>query len=86
MKKDCILVNTSRGDLVKENDITYAIEKRQIKAYLTDVLSQEPIKPNHPFSKYNNILITPHVASRTYENIEKQATMAINNLTKALNL
>ena len=80
MKRKPIIINTSRGDLVNENDISYAISNNYIKAYLADVLSTEPIIKNHPFSKHKNIMITPHVGSRTYESVERQAIMSINNL------
>ena len=82
MKRKPIIINTSRGDLVNETDVAHAIENNIIKSYLTDVLSYEPIKKNHPFSKYSNIQITPHVGSRTYESVERQAIMAIDNLVK----
>ena len=80
MKRGVIIINTARAGLVNNNDILKGIEKKIIEGYLTDVLEEEPMIPNHPFILNRKILITPHIGSRTYENIEKQGTMAVKNL------
>jgi D-3-phosphoglycerate dehydrogenase len=49
-----------------------------------DVLCTEPIQPGHPFQDINNIVITPHVGSRTYESVERQAMRATTNLIEYL--
>ena len=83
-KKGLLLVNTARGELVDENAILYGIRNKILSGYLTDVLIEEPMKLHHPFTKYPNILITPHIGSRTFESVERQGTIAINNLVKYL--
>ena len=80
MKRGAKIINTARAGLVNNNDILKGIEKKIIEGYLTDVLEEEPMIPNHPFILNRKILITPHIGSRTYENIEKQGTMAVKNL------
>ena len=84
MKKCPIIVNTSRGNLIIENEIIDALKNKIIKAYLTDVLTIEPMQKNHIFKNNNDIQITPHIGSRTYENVEKQAIQTIKNLTDYL--
>jgi D-3-phosphoglycerate dehydrogenase len=86
MKKGVILVNTARAGLVDSRTILEGIDRGIIGGYLTDVLDEEPIKPNHPFLGNNKIIVTPHIGSRTYENVVNQGTMAVNNLLKHISL
>jgi len=82
--KGLLLINTARGKLVDENAILFGIRNKILSGYLTDVLEEEPMDKNHAFIKYNNILITPHIGSRTYQSVERQGLMALSNLTKYL--
>ena len=80
MLKNPILINTARGKLVDSNAVVDGIENNKIKAYLCDVLDVEPIKENEVLKGKKNIIITPHIGSRTIQNVENQAIMAIKNL------
>jgi D-3-phosphoglycerate dehydrogenase len=82
MKSGVVIVNTARAGLVDQDAVIQGIESGKIKAYLTDVLKEEPMVKDHPFLKYDNIIITPHIGSRTYENVVNQGTMAVDNLLK----
>ncbi len=82
LKKGVIIVNTARAGLVDSQVILEGIDKGIIGGYLTDVLEEEPIVSNHPFLGNNKIIITPHIGSRTYENVVNQGTMAVKNLIK----
>ncbi len=62
MKKDAILINTSRGPLINEDDLYEALENDQISVALLDVLSQEPPPQDHPLLGVKNCFITPHQA------------------------
>ena len=86
VKKGVIIVNTARAGLVDSQVILEGIDKGIIGGYLTDVLEEEPIVPNHPFLGNNKIIITPHIGSRTYENVVNQGTMAVENLLKHISL
>jgi D-3-phosphoglycerate dehydrogenase len=80
LKKGVIIVNTARDGLIEHNALFKGLDSKIIRAYLTDVLDEEPMIANHPFLKYSNIIITPHIGSRTYENVEQQGIMAVKNL------
>jgi D-3-phosphoglycerate dehydrogenase len=82
MKDGVIIVNTARAGLVDQGAILKGVDSGKIKGYLTDVLEEEPMVKDHPFLKYDNIVITPHIGSRTYENVVNQGTMAVENLLK----
>ena len=84
MKNGVIIVNTARAGLVNQNIILEGIKSGKIKGYLTDVLEEEPMINDHPFLNHENILITPHIGSRTYENVVNQGIMAIENLLNFL--
>ena len=81
-----LLINTARGELVNESAIIYGIENKILNGYLTDVLNDEPMKKQHPFIRYNNIYLTPHIGSRTFQSVERQGLMAVKNLVNKLTI
>lgn len=85
LKKDATIINISRGGLINEADMYNFLKVNPEVHYLTDVLSKEPIKPDHDFLKLKNVTITPHIASRTIENVQTQGAMAVENLLSNLN-
>ncbi len=84
LKHGTIIVNTARGKLIHLESLIFGLEKNIIAGYLTDVMDEEPMPENHPLLKFENVIITPHVASRTYESVERQGIMAVENLLKHL--
>ncbi len=84
MKDKAMVVNCSRGGLVHEQDMADACRSGKLYGYATDVLEVEPMKTPHPYQGVANILITPHVASRTNESVERQAMMSTENLLRVL--
>jgi D-3-phosphoglycerate dehydrogenase len=84
MKKGAIIINTARGGLVVESDIAEACKAGHLGGYGADVLDHEPPKPGHPFNEIDNIIITPHVGSRTFESVERQAMRATMNIVNFL--
>lgn len=84
LKKQPIIVNTARGKLVNPIAIVEGVKNKKIKGYLTDVLETEPITDNEILVGVENIIITPHVGSRTYQTVERQGLMAVNNLLKMI--
>ncbi len=85
MKKGAIIINTARGGLVVEQDIAEACKSGQIGGYGSDVLEHEPPASDHLFNGIDNIIITPHVGSRTFESVERQALRATMNIVNFLN-
>lgn len=84
-KRAPILINTSRGMLIDTDDIIEALNAGKIRAYLTDVLAHEPMLENEKLKGVDNVIITPHVGSRTYQSVVRQGTMAIENLIDMVN-
>jgi len=84
MKEGAMVVNCSRGGLVHEADVAEACLSGRLAGYAADVLEHEPIQAPHPFQDVENIIITPHIASRTFESVERQAVMATENILRLL--
>ena len=85
MKKNSILVNTSRGGIVNENDLFIALDSKKIQGAGMDVFVSEPPESNHPFFKLDNILLTPHNAALTLECRERMSLEASQNIVFFLN-
>ena len=62
------------------------LANNKISGYLTDVLEVEPISNKEKLIGLENVIITPHIGSRTYQSVEKQALMSIKNLINNLNI
>ena len=84
MKRGAYLINTARGGLVVEQDVVEACRNGQLAGYGTDVLDEEPMPVDHPFLHVDSILVTPHIGSRTFESVERQAMRAVTNLVEFL--
>ncbi len=85
MKPTAMLINTSRGQVVNENDLAQALENGVIASAGLDVLSQEPPKADNPLFGLKNCHITPHIAWAGYETRVRLMEICKENL-KAFSL
>ena len=80
MKKSSVLVNTSRGPIVNENDLINALNNGTISCAALDVYDQEPLPKDHVLRKTKNTILTPHigyVSSEAYDKFFKGYYLAI---------
>lgn len=84
MKAGSILINCGRGELTNTADVAAALQSGHLAGYGADVLDQEPPPADHPLLGAKNCIITPHVGSRTFESVQRQAGMATQNLVNLL--
>ena len=71
MKKEAVIVNTSRGPIIKEQDLIDSLNNGTISFAALDVYDQEPLPTNHILRKTKNTLLTPHIGYVSYEAYEK---------------
>ncbi len=84
MKKSAFLLNTSRGPIVIEEDLAYALNNDLISGAGVDVLSVEPPSADNHLLKAKNCIITPHIAWATKEARIRLLDIAVNNLAHFL--
>jgi Lactate dehydrogenase and related dehydrogenases len=80
MKDGVIIINTSRGPLIRESDLACALQSGKVSAAGLDVLSVEPPKESHPLIGLKNCFITPHIAWITKESRVRLIHAAAANL------
>lgn len=90
LKKNIVVVNTARGDIVNEKDLIEFLKKNKKAKYATDVLENEIFaKKNNKLIKYakknqRQILITPHIGGMTVEAQELAYNFVANKLVRFL--
>lgn len=84
MKTGVMLINTSRGALVNEQDLSDSLNSGKIAMAAVDVVSVEPMHKENPLLKAKNCIITPHIAWATKEARLRLMNTAIDNLDSFL--
>ena len=80
MKKSSFLINTSRGEIVNEDDLIIALSTNVIAGAGIDVYEKEPLPANHKLRFVPNALILPHIGYVTAENYSIFYNQMIENL------
>ncbi len=73
MKKGVYIINCARGGIINELDLADAIEKGIVAGAALDVFDKEPVDPNHPLLKMDQVICTPHLGASTDEAQENVA-------------
>lgn len=79
-KPSCIIINTSRGDVVDEQALADALNEGRIGGAALDVLQSEPMSEDCPLRSAKNCIITPHVAWAALETRERLVKTVVENL------
>jgi phosphoglycerate dehydrogenase-like enzyme len=82
MRKTAFFINVSRGPLVDEAALARALRERVIAGAALDVFSVEPLPPESPLWKLENLLITPHTAALTDKLWERHFARITENLRR----
>ena len=84
MKNNAILINTSRGGVVIEQDLADALNNDTIAGAGLDVISSEPMLSNNPLIGAKNCIITPHIAWAPKQTRERLVSVVADNLKNFL--
>jgi len=84
MKKTASIINTSRGGIINETDLIYALENGIISGAALDVFENEPHLRDE-FFKLTNVILTPHLAGFTKEADIEMSLMPAQKLLTLLN-
>ena len=80
MKKNAVLINTSRGQVVNENDLANALKNGVVSGAGLDVLQTEPPSSDCPLFGLENCFITPHIAWAGFETRERLMKICKENV------
>ncbi len=84
MKPEAFLVNTSRGGVVDERAMIKALSTGKLAGAGLDVFEKEPPDPENLLFKFDNVVVTPHMASHTVESLRKMAVEVAEGVVKVL--
>ena len=84
MKPTAILINVSRGPLVKDEDLLDALRGHRILAAGLDTHNHEPLGAQSPFCQLDNVVLTDHTAYSTAEGVTELKTKAAQNVVDVL--
>ncbi len=84
MKRTAFIINTSRGGLINQKDLVWALKNNVIAGAGLDVFETEPLPKEDEISKLDNVILTPHTAFYTTEAVGRLGTIAIDNIMNYL--
>lgn len=82
LQKHAIVINVGRGSVIDEEALIECLRTGKISGAGLDVFESEPLEPEHPFWDLDNVVITPHIASYTSNQLSLAADILIENLTR----
>lgn len=89
MKKDSILINTARGEIINQKDLADALKNKDIGMAALDTIDPEPPAKDHPLLNLSEdiakrLILTTHIAGITTEDIRRMQQNAWNNMERVL--
>ncbi|TCL39845.1 glyoxylate reductase/D-3-phosphoglycerate dehydrogenase [Anaerospora hongkongensis] len=82
MKKNAVILNPSRGEIVDEDALIAALKEKRIAGAGLDVFHQEPIAVSNPLLALDNVVLSPHVAGHAYEGWFRRSRFAWENIQR----
>ncbi|WZL73064.1 2-hydroxyacid dehydrogenase [Clostridiaceae bacterium 35-E11] len=80
MKPTAIIVNTSRGGIINEEDLIEALKNNRILGAGLDCIAQEPVHPGDPILEAPNVTLTPHIGGTSADLIVHMIPLMAENI------
>lgn len=77
---EAIVVNTSRGEVICEEDLCLALEQKKVKCVGLDVFEQEPLARHSHLNKFSQVVLSPHIGAATHDAYHKASNEAVKKL------
>jgi D-3-phosphoglycerate dehydrogenase len=84
MKPTAYVISTARGGVIDQAELLNALRAGVISGAGLDVFEEEPLPPNHPLTKLENVILSPHTASLTRECARRMDEVAARNCLDAI--
>jgi glyoxylate reductase len=84
MRDDAILINTARGGVIDTDALVATLTAGKLRAVALDVTDPEPLPADHALYQFDNVIITPHIASATVTTRREMTRLAVDNLIAVL--
>ncbi len=84
MKPSTFIANAARGPIIDEMALVAALRERRIGGAAIDVYTEQPLRRDHPFLGFDNILLTPHVAGLTQESARRMSEGAATQVLQLI--
>lgn len=84
MKSNAFVINTARGPIINQTALSKALNQNSIAGAAIDVFDIEPVPQDSALLKIENSILTPHIAYKTEEAIQRRAEITIENIKQFL--
>jgi glyoxylate/hydroxypyruvate reductase A len=84
LKRDAVVVNVARGPVIDQDALTAALSDGRIAGACLDVFAVEPLPPDDPLWRLDNVIVSPHSASTVVTENAALADLFIDNLRRFL--
>jgi D-3-phosphoglycerate dehydrogenase len=84
MKPSAVIINTSRGGIIDENELSIALNNHTIAGAFLDVLEIEPISQSNRLLSCERVILTPHIAGLTNESQIRTSLLVAKEVAKIL--
>ena len=80
MQKGSFIINTSRGGIIDEKALLDSLNKMHLGGAMLDVFENEPLNSPNKFAKFDNVILTPHIAGLTNQSNSRVSKMITKHI------
>lgn len=80
VKEGALLINTARGAVIDDTALADALASARLGGAAIDVFDPEPIPARHPLRRFDNVILTPHIAAATTATLRRSFLECLDNI------